>query len=607
MKSNVLKISTVVIGFAASVVTIIGGPSNPSLAAGIFITVILVTYIAYRKASDTSIGGIVEFRQQRDSYRPEWWISFFDERKSPKEVFLMSQTLAKTFKHPKQAAAFLKWCKGHTRIRLLLLSPTDLQISQHAKVGYDIEEPSVVEDPIQNLPKKIVETLHLIDDKVLRHVDDTDKRPQIRYATRDLPFSLNCVDDDMIVTFYGTSAEADKQPTLLIKRRKGKAFEAFKEEFERIWGHFSKIYPYEDPVISEYRKSWSQYIGLRRYGTPAVPRQAIIIPTYACSEHCSYCMFHNEQQTSDGKEMSPDAFDKTLDEVLRYGIKYIEITGGGEPLEHSQVGSLLEVVRDKKQKYPNARFGLLTNGMQINGTASILLDTFDDYIRISRCEVAEKAPGFSRWRENVLSLIREKGRRNKAFPHIGVKYLLSPQNISRFKLLVEEHLRDDDLCSIDHWRFRSDRRVNSNTSAKIEQQVYHLLSSIGFPNTNTVVSLSMHKLYYPKNFKCWISPMHTVIDPERDVYLCCNFAHDKGKKRLGSLNRTTFQELWHSDRHKQLRKTVEKTHCARDDYSNCRYAELQNIFEEIALAAREIKIDIPHEIGLRVNGAADRD
>lgn len=572
---------------AAALITLFNIESNPYFGVSILVCIVFATFTLLLQKKGHSVSGITHFYPKRGDLNSKWWEELFSQRKEPREVFLMSQSMARTFTNLKQADAFVKWCNNGTKVKLLLLSPSNLELSQVRNVGRDMEEP-FIDDPVQSLPRKIRETIDVLESRVLARIPSRDKKPMIRFATCDMPFSVNAVDDDMVVTLYGTRAEGNEQTTFLVSRKKGSAFEAFKAEFDRIWDHFSKIYPYEDPIITEYRKDWRKYVPLRNFeNIPCAPRQAIIFPTYRCRDNCRYCMFREIRHSNVTKEMNPHDFRRILDELINFGVRYVEISGGGEPLVHGEIVDILSAVKDVRKKNEGVKFGLLTNGLYLNVLDEPLTKVFNDYIRISKCERVEREADCSTWRNNIISLLREKRSTRALYPRIGIKYLLTPENEESFVDLVKRDLNDRELSGIDHWRFRSDRRVKTSIIARIEQQVYYEIESSNLPNTESSVSLAMSNLYYPRNFRCWISPMHVVIAPTCDMFMCCNYLYDDVKKCLGSLKTGNFESIWRSNLHRELRQKIERKNCARKKYANCRYAEVQDVLEKVALAAGE--------------------
>jgi radical SAM protein with 4Fe4S-binding SPASM domain len=416
----------------------------------------------------------------------------------------------------------------------------------------------------------------------------------LRVATRDMPFSLVSVDDDMVITLYGLNPEADEQPTLVIKGDKTKAFLSFAREFENLWFSNSKIALFEDPILKDYRKDWKTYIDLYNYDLkPGPPRQAIIFPTYACGQNCSYCMYKPARKMVDSeernKEMEIETFERIISELIFFGVSRIELSGGGEPLEHTDFDKILQIIESIRSKNNEIHFGLLTNGLMIDRfDPKRMIYAFNDYIRISRCQEVnfnsqQTDPEiFVKWKNNIKSLLKEKRTNLSNNTKIGIKYLLTNSNYKEYTKFISDDLEDHALCEVDHFRFRSTRSVDLANAAKIEQEVFYIIEKAKLATNHPErISLSLGKVSYSKNFKCWISPMNVVIDPAGDVFICCNYLYDRNSKCIGNIHTDDFDSIWNSEKHRKIRSNIRRENCDRDNYCNCRYAELQSQLESL--------------------------
>ncbi|CAG0936433.1 hypothetical protein TFLX_05306 [Thermoflexales bacterium] len=541
----------------------------------------------------SSISGIEAFYSKRCVLSPTWWEKFYAPQKNPKEVIFMGQSITAAFHPPQkpQVQALIKWCNNGTKARILFLSPGNPELSQLQHVGKGIIQ-RFTDDPTQNLVRKIYKSIEDLEENVIAKIDSLSKKPLVRFSTRELPFSLMLIDDEMLVTLYGVDVEGDNQATFFIKGTDTDAYRRFKAEFELIWSEYSKVHPYEDPVVTGYKKDWGQYVSLKNYSMDVPPpRQAIIFPNYHCQESCSYCTFQHERSADDTEEMILDTFKDILLQLIDFGVRRFEISGGGEPLEHQRIDSFMACLDDIRESYDDIKLGLLTNGRHLNKYPSErILSIFNDYVRINRYENLEqrnKGIELTRWKQNIQALLTCKRNHPTIETKIGIKYLLTLKNKDYFVEMVQEDLRDMALSGIEHFRFRSERRVDSETIAKVEQQVYNILTSAKLPDFQHTVSLSLPNVGYPRNFRCWVSPMHVVIAPNGEVYLCPNYLYDKNNKCLGNIQNQEFKNIWRAFHHKELRERLNRANCDRDEYCNCRYAEVQNIFDRIALTIEE--------------------
>ncbi len=571
------------------------------------------------KEPGPTVDGIVRFFSTRAELKNQegssnWWeTGFFSPSRHPKRVLLMSQLMRPTFKNERICRTIVKWCRDdHCEMRLIFLSPSRPELPQSLCVGKGIktlERPSCVVDPGQMLPYWINDTIENLRERVLSQIPDDQRKPSIRFAHCNLPYCMNVIDDEMYVSFYGTQPEGDDQPTIRIARGGNEspspAFHAFEEEFQRIWNEHSSVYQYEDLVISEYRSRARGFIPFwQSGGEPAPPTEAIVFPTYVCSAVCPFCMFKQFRKETAPISMSRADFRDALDQVYRLGVRRVEISGGGEPLEHPQVKALLQVLRRMRSRKEGRdgqgamKFGLLTNGLQLGAfPPDELLTIFNDYLRVSLCSrvyedlLSGATPGgqYHGWRDNIEKLIltKEESLDNHYATKIGIKILLVPEQVDTFVSVVRRLLEDDRLREgIDHWRFRSSRAVKpADVIPPVEQRVYHMLSK--YFNTEEMeskISLRMSHTQYPIHRQCWLSAMNVVLAPNLDVYQCYNYVWNSHDKRLGNLRKAPLDRIWRSTKHREV--LARWMDCRRNPYADCRIAELQERMESSAIFLR---------------------
>lgn len=133
--------------------------------------------------------GIREFYQQRKTLDSAWWTKFYTDRPRPESISIMGQSLAKLFSQEPQASLFRDWCEAGTNMRILVLSPDAPEVSQVQSVSKGILYQEI-EDPREVMRRKIFDTADLFRSKVASKIKDADKKPSLRFATRDMPFSV---------------------------------------------------------------------------------------------------------------------------------------------------------------------------------------------------------------------------------------------------------------------------------------------------------------------------------------------------------------------------------------------------------------------------------
>jgi len=277
-----------------------------------------------------------------------------------------------------------------------------------------------------------------------------------------------------------------------------------------------------------------------------------------------------------------------LDELIGLGRTQFEISGGGEPLEYADFDKLLKYINQKhdEDNEQKLKFGLLTNGKLINEyDVHTLQKAFNDYIRISRYEktisnAKNNLKLNSEWIENVRSLIKIKNPANTW--NIGIKYLITAENRAKMIARIKTDYKDF-LPDVSHVRIKSDCTLGDKTKAAIECE-HKLFNIFNGKNKSPIkgLSINLSNTHYPASHECWISPVQTVIDPECNVHLCCNYTSDK--RCIGQIDREhgySFQKIWDGKQHQEVINDLEIKHCTGNKCCNCRFMDIQVKMEKI--------------------------
>ena len=126
-----------------------------------------------------SVSGIFDFCSKSGDLSPTDWVRFYSGRPRPQEVFIMGQSLNRTFDDDK-ADIFVNWCKAGTRMRVLFLSPSNPELAQLRRVSEDIKHQG-------GLPGKIRDSYRHFQRRIVDRVLDDSQKPMARFATIDLP------------------------------------------------------------------------------------------------------------------------------------------------------------------------------------------------------------------------------------------------------------------------------------------------------------------------------------------------------------------------------------------------------------------------------------
>jgi hypothetical protein len=281
------------------------------------------------------------------------------------------------------------------RIRILFLDPTQLHSDQIAQISRQIDK-----DHKAKIQESMEAALDLKAD--VRRTLGLDAAGRLQIAASHLITYVHIqrADDFMLVSQYSQAREPGRDaPTAeLAAKADAKLFKFYEEEFDRIWGSAT---PVEEilsvngiradrsrvlahlPIIQEIYKHVKGNEGRLPY-----PRMIVVLPNMSCTHRCKNCFtWQTKRMNSD--QMAPELLNHILAEASRMGTTGVELSGGGEPLDHGEALRLLDALA-KARRDANLRVGILTNGSGIvtsdgdHSLADALLRL--DYARIGYTE-----------------------------------------------------------------------------------------------------------------------------------------------------------------------------------------------------------------------------
>jgi radical SAM protein with 4Fe4S-binding SPASM domain len=323
------------------------------------------------------------------------------------------------------------------------------------------------------------------------------------------------------------------------------------------------------------------------------PKMVYIYPTYQCSLRCKNCIYQDHlknYEKNDSLDLDLDLFKIILTDLSNRGVMNAELCGGGEPLEHSHIKEIVELVLEFRRNR-QMDFGILTNGQCISQldekTIRLLLESFA-YIRLS---FSEKAGVDVKLRDeyfnNITQLLEYKKKSKKFKAVIGSKLLLTSKNKDELLETVFELLD----IGVEHLKVKSIRSQDDEPSFEDLIEVEEELRLLKSKKSNDILQVDLEKSVYPDGFKCWINPLSVTIDPYGGIYICYNFHNDPENMMIGKYNKkNSLSDFWGKTEHvEKIRNINTERVCESDTSCNCRFVEYQNILEKISMEKNDLK------------------
>jgi MoaA/NifB/PqqE/SkfB family radical SAM enzyme len=160
------------------------------------------------------------------------------------------------------------------------------------------------------------------------------------------------------------------------------------------------------------------------------------------------------------ESMKFQCFKKSVDESVNLGVKYISLTGYGEPLMDNELDEKLKYI---KNNYARIKIGITTTGHQLRGDILDSVWKYVDVIRISNYGITKEsyervhrgALKYEKIKENIEALLK---RRNQTLavkrPKIFMAFLDLPENqgdMEIWKSYYEPRVDRIDIWQVLNW------------------------------------------------------------------------------------------------------------------------------------------------------------
>ncbi|MBI2435512.1 MAG: 4Fe-4S cluster-binding domain-containing protein, partial [Candidatus Hydrogenedentes bacterium] len=323
-------------------------------------------------------------------------------------------------------------------------------------------------------------------------------------------------------------------------------------------------------------------------------RMLVVLPNMSCKLRCPNCFTWNSGVMPSDQRMELSLIESIVRQAAEMEVSCVELSGGGEPLEHPEAEKMLQVLVEGRNKHKTFRAGLITNGLEITR----MLNLGDwivqlDYVRLGYTEYFDR-PGHdsakSLFWEALEILGQKKMQDERAKVRIGVKLLLTRDNATSLEERLEGILRlkarRTQRYVVDHVKIKSIRGDNEPTPDLIramEHKLTLLKSKLGERANDLQIDIKSAKV--PSTYSCWINPIMSVIGVSGDVYLCCNFYECPDDLKIGSLGikgEDHFREFWGKARHRDVMDRVAPASVCNSRWGcHCRLVHYQELVEPL--------------------------
>jgi len=292
-----------------------------------------------------------------------------------------------------------------------------------------------------------------------------------------------------------------------------------------------------------------------------------------CNHSCIGC--HSKELQED----NPSFLDiknakNVLDELTLLGVESIEISGGGEPLLYPDLKEF--VLYAKKCGFS---IGMISNLSIFEPELYTVLVKNLTFIRVAldssnkeTYKQIHQSDSFDILLDNVSKLFEAK-KRFESNTTIGAKFLVSKKNndeiLSSVKLAKK--------AGFDYIQFKALRNSDYALSLKESNECNKIIvKAKSFQTDKFRVFGSTIKTFLEN--KCYLSPLHPLIDSDGLVYLCAHFQNRRKTHKIGDIYSQKFLDFWGKKKHLSVINNIKHDEC---NVFDCPFHEPNKVVEDI--------------------------
>lgn len=306
--------------------------------------------------------------------------------------------------------------------------------------------------------------------------------------------------------------------------------------------------------------AWPKVLSVIDGGIPD-PEVVELFPTNHCNLKCPHCRFrmvHGDRS----QHMSLTTFETLLGELSTRGVNRLELSGGGEPLDHPNALDMFALIHDRK-----FRVGLITNAYALvdNPMLTDAVSMCADWIRVSVDGFTDatyrKVHGKNGLQFQALrEVIQHLATQPRGQPQVGVKMLISRLNANDVELAIPIGLE----LGAHYMQFKflgfatelalSDEHQQSLSDALLLQMAEYSGSPM---RIEMVPPFSGEKT----RERCLMTFLHPVIDWDGSIYLCAFFEHRMQEHSIGNIKDGGFFRHWDASKHRDAFDAIDPMTC----------------------------------------------
>ncbi len=321
-------------------------------------------------------------------------------------------------------------------------------------------------------------------------------------------------------------------------------------------------------------------------GTIPLPRMLNFMPSCLCNHNCPGCDWSAQNKTR--YVMPAEQWKKVFNELhLQNSIRFVEFCGLGESMLHPDIHEMILTAGAY-----GWIIGMITNGTRLKGKVLEDLIKRAAFIRISMESGSEKVfdkikrpkseeDGFEAVCRNIKEAVRLRNGLNPNC-NIDYKFTVGKENYKDIENAISLAIE----LGCDSIQFKSYRNVPSELDDLLKGTLDKKIQDFKEIYREDIIVTGSLKSSRMES-KCFMTPIHVLVDAYGEVYNCCYFRHRVGSHKIGNVVRDWFNKVWHSDRHREVMRDVKKEECELYD---CKFFKYNQLMQDFMVDSRELDI-----------------
>lgn len=346
----------------------------------------------------------------------------------------------------------------------------------------------------------------------------------------------------------------------------------------------------------------------RDYGN-IPPITCEIFPTINCSNRCPHCSYKmhkiaagvwSANNTKDKRWHMPEYIvDDLINEIKNAGVKYLLITGGGDPLcNYKTTRKILEKVYDLKKNgdWKEVKYGIYTNAICSKKKFVSLLEYEPEFIRISmnsatigtyvehykpipnnekklidELEDIDDKDDIKIVKNNIIELLKEKGEKNRK-TRIGISYLIDKTTIKDIDEFADwiidiynnydKYYKKPELDFIrftpviDYFNNELQQKDDFKDALESIERVINKIKEKGINTEFIVFNHRFNAIDEKKGYEeCFGSNFFLEVGCDGNSYICCETTFFPGYN-TGNILELEYELIQRSKKYKKLKDLI---------------------------------------------------